>query len=353
VLLNDIETPFVAIDLGRAEANIHAAQAYAEEHAIALRPHVKTHKLPALAHAQLAAGAVGITAQKIGEAAVMVAAGIGDVLVTFNIVGESKLVPLARLAGEAQRLGLGLDNAVSIDLAQRAAEQANRTIDVLIEFESGANRTGVIEPSDGRALALRVERAPNLRFAGFMTYPLGASAAGWVREARSLLAQDGVAADTFSGGGTPRMWHAHETEGLTELRIGTYVYHDRATVGAGAAALDDCALHVHATVISTPTATRAVLDAGSKTLTSDRIAPEYGAGFGHLVDHPGAIITSLSEEHAVVDVSEVERRPAIGDVVRIVPNHACPVSNLHDVVYAHRGGALEGAWPVAARGTTR
>jgi D-serine deaminase-like pyridoxal phosphate-dependent protein len=348
-----LDTPAVVIDLDRVDANLAAAQRYADEHGLALRPHVKTHKLPALAHRQVALGAVGITAQKIGEAAVMVAAGIEDVLLSYPLVGDTKLEPLARLARATPRLAVALDNAVSLDLVGRAAAEAERTIDVLIEFESGRARTGVIEPDEALALARAIEAHPRLRLRGFMTYPLGPGAGDWVHAARALLARDGLEAPVFSGGGTPRMLHAHETAGLTEMRPGTYVYHDRATVAAGAGRLDDCALHVHVTVVSTPERGRAVIDAGSKTLTSDLVAPDVGDGYGLVLEHPEAVITALSEEHGVLDVSRCERPPRVGDRVRIVPNHVCPVSNLHDLVYVHRGGAVHGAWPVAARGTTR
>jgi D-serine deaminase-like pyridoxal phosphate-dependent protein len=351
--LGSIDTPAVVIDLDRVEANIAAAQRYCDAHGLALRPHVKTHKLPILAHRQLAAGAVGITAQKIGEAATMVAAGIDDVLLSYPIVGETKLEPLARLARVTTRLRVALDNAVAIDLVARAAAAAGRTIGVLIEFESGRRRTGVESFEDALALARRIDAAEHLRLDGFMTYPLGEGAGAWVREARALFAREGLEAPVFSGGGTPAMWRAHETPGLTELRPGTYVYHDRATVGAGAGTLDDCALHVHVTVVSTPAPGRAVIDAGSKTLTSDRIPEELGSGYGYVVEHPDAEITSLSEEHGVLDVSRCGRPPAIGDRLRIVPNHVCPVSNLDDRVIAQRGGRIEAVWPVWARGTTR
>ena len=347
-----LDTPAVVIDLDRVDANLAAAQRYADEHGLALRPHVKTHKLPWVAQRQVTLGAVGITAQKTSEAAVMVAAGIEDVLLSYPLVGETKREPLTRLARATPRLAVALDNDVSLDLVGRAAAAAERTIDVLIEFESGRRRTGVVEPAEALPLAQAIDAHAHLRLRGFMTYPLGAGAGDWVREARAVLARHGLEAPVFSGGGTPGMWRAHETVGLTELRPGTYAYHDRATVAAAAGRLEDCALHVHVSVISTPEHGRAVIDAGSKTLTSDLVAPEVGDGYGLVLEHPEAVITALSEEHGVLDVSRCTHPPRIGDRLRIVPNHVCPVSNLHDRVYVHRAGALHGVWPVAARGTT-
>jgi len=156
-----------------------------------------------------------------------------------------------------------------------------------------------------------------------------------------------------SGGGTPNAWHQHEIEGLTELRVGTYIYHDRATVGVGAATLDECALHLHATVVSRPTETRAIIDAGSKSLSSDRVAPQVGEGYGLILEYPDAIIERLNEEHGILDLSHSARKPAIGERVRIVPNHVCVVTNLHDEVVTMRNGLVEATLPVAARGRTR
>ena len=274
-------------------------------------------------------------------------------MLSYPVVGATKLEPLTRLARATPRLAVALDNAVSLELVGRAAAAAERTIDVLIEFESGRRRTGVIEPDEALPLAQAIDAHPHLRLRGFMTYPLGADAGAWVRAARDLLGRHGLEAPVFSGGGTPRMWHAHETVGLTELRPGTYAYHDRATVAAGAGRLEDCALHVHVTIVSAPERGRAVIDAGTKTLTSDLVDPSAGDGYGLVLEHPEAVISALSEEHGVLDVSACEHPPRVGDRVRIVPNHVCPVSNLVDEVFVHRRGSLHGAWPVAARGTTR
>lgn len=351
--IDDLDTPAVLIDLDRVEANIAKTQAYTDQHGLALRPHVKTHKLPLLAHRQLAAGAIGITAQKVGEAMVMAQAGVEDVLLTYPIVGAAKVEPLARLARATTRLAVMLDNRTALEHVIRAAAEARRAIDVLIEFESGQRRTGVMEPAQVRTLAQAVAAAEGVRLRGLGTYPLGRGAAAFVREARALLAEDGIEAAVFSGGGTPRMYHAHECEGLSELRVGTYVYHDRATVGAGTADLEACALHVLATVVSAPERDRAVVDAGSKTLTSDRIDPTFGTGFGVVLEYPGAVVARLSEEHGVLDLSTCEGRPRVGERVRVLPNHACPVSNLDDHVVAHRDGRVEWVAPVWARGMTR
>jgi D-serine deaminase-like pyridoxal phosphate-dependent protein len=194
-----------------------------------------------------------------------------------------------------------------------------------------------------------VRAANGLRFDGLMTYPSSAATTEFVRAVKAA----GVDLPMVSGGGTPRAAHAHEIGGVTEMRVGTYIYNDRSLVELGAAGLADCALVVHATVISRPTETRAILDCGSKTLSSDLIPRGASAGYGLLLDYPEAVIERLSEEHGMVDLSGCAVKPALGERVRILPNHVCVVTNLHNEVVVSRHGQVEGVWPVAARGLTR
>ena len=137
---------------------------------------------------------------------------------------------------------------------------------------------------------------------------------------------------------------------LTEHRAGTYIYNDVMTVASGTATWDNCAMRVRATVVSRPTDTRAVIDAGTKVLTSDQYTVR---GYGHVLEYPEAAIPHLSEEHGVIDLSGCRERPAVGDIVHVVPNHCCVVSNMVDEVYGVRGEQVEVSWPVAARGTVR
>lgn len=349
--IDELDTPAIVVDLNRVDRNIAKLQDYCDRHGLDCRPHIKTHKLPLLAHLQLLAGAVGITVQKIGEGEVMAAAGIDDILITYNIVGNAKAERLARLARMA-KVSVALDNEVALDTVIRAASLADSTIGVLVEFESGKQRQGVLEPEEALRLAKIARDAEHVRFLGLMTYPATQDSAAWIARARELFEANDVPIEVVSGGGTPNAWASHEISGLTEYRAGTYVYHDRKSVGAGAADLEECALHVHTTIVSMPTHDRGVLDAGSKTLTSDTIPSEMGAGFGMILEYPDAVITQLSEEHAVVDFSACSERPTIGDRLRVLPNHVCPVSNLYDEVYVHRDGIVEARLPVAARGKT-
>jgi D-serine deaminase-like pyridoxal phosphate-dependent protein len=140
---------------------------------------------------------------------------------------------------------------------------------------------------------------------------------------------------------------------VTEVRAGTYVYGDRSCIANGSVPLEDCALRVRATVVSRPTAERGILDAGSKTLTNDPAEEARGGGHGLIVEYPDARLYALSEEHGHVDLSACADRPEVGEVVTVIPNHACGCTNLHDEVAVHRGGRLVGFWPVAARGKLR
>jgi D-serine deaminase-like pyridoxal phosphate-dependent protein len=327
-------------------------QSYCDQHGIKLRPHIKTHKLPALAYKQLQAGAVGITCQKLSEALVMSVAGIKDILLTYNIIGKQKIEPLSQLARQC-KLSIAIDNEVALATIAQAAKLAETTINLLIEFESGNERVGVQTPQEALELAQKIQQQPFIKFDGLMTYPCSKQVEPFVNEAKDLFTQSGITINTVSVGRTPNMWDIHKIKGITELRAGTYIYNDRNIVGSGTASLDECATHVHATVISCPTENRAVIDAGSKTLSSDLVKPEYGQGYGLILEYPEAIITKLNEEHGIIDISNCTKKPTLGEVIRIVPNHVCVVTNLHDEVVVHRKGLIEAVWPVWARGKTK
>jgi D-serine deaminase-like pyridoxal phosphate-dependent protein len=350
--VDELETPVPVIDLERVERNLAKMQAYCDSHKLRLRPHIKTHKMPAFAHRQMELGACGITCQKLGEAEVMIDAGLDDILITYPLIGPAKALHLAALARRAKMI-VALDNSLALETVAQAAREAGRTIGVLVEFDSGNKRTGVVSVDQALDLAQRAEAAEGLRFEGLMTYPSTTATAAFVTAAKRQFADAGVAISVVSGGGTPNAWHAHEVAGLTEVRVGTYIYHDRATVGAGAASLEECALQLHATVVSRPTTDRAVIDAGTKSLTSDLVAPSVGPGYGLILGYPDAVLERLNEEHGVLDLARCREKPALGERIRIVPNHVCVVSNLHDEIVMSRDGRVVDTWRVAARGKTR
>lgn len=347
--LDDIDTPAVLIDLDRVEANLARAQSYADAQGLDLRPHVKTHKLPRFARAQMALGAAGITAQKLAEAEAMAEAGLADIFLPYNIIGPAKLTRLAALAG---RVGLSVTCDSAEVLAGYAATftSPHEPLAVLVECDTGAARCGVQTPAAALTLARQVAAAPGLRFGGLMTYPpreAEAAADAWLIAARALLTAAGLPPPVISSGGSPGLYRAHRITAATEYRPGTYIYSDRMQVAWGLGGWDDCAMTVLTTVVSRPTATRAILDAGSKALAAD-LCPL--PGHGRITAYPDAIITGLSEEHGHVDLTGCATGPAIGERVRVIPNHACVVTNLHDRVHLIRGDVVEEIATVTSRG---
>ncbi len=342
----DIETPAIAIDLDRVESNIQRFQSYLEKHGVANRPHIKTHKIPEIGRLQVEAGAIGICCQKLGEAEIMADYGFKNIFLPYNILGPRKL---ARLSSLMKRVSIRVtaDSRVTVAGLAEGAKSANRELTVLVEFDTGAARCGVQTPAEAVELAAAIAQSDGLKFGGLMTYPMNDRTPEFVAATRELLGDSGLDIETVSAGGTHTMWQVHEHPEVTEYRAGMYVYGDRYTVNSGAMRLDQCALRVLATVVSRPTADRGILDAGSKSLSSDLLGLR---GHGLILEYPEAEIRNLSEEHGHVDFSRCARRPEIGERVSILPNHCCVVSNLFSLVYGCRNEAVEQIFSVAARG---
>ncbi|HEV2560428.1 MAG TPA: D-TA family PLP-dependent enzyme [Microvirga sp.] len=342
-------TPAVVIDLDRVERNIARLQAACDAAGVANRPHIKTHKSPVLAKMQRDAGARGITCQKLGEAEVMAEAGFDDILVSYNILGEEKLGRLATLMRRA-RMVVAADNPVTVAGLPRAAEIAGRDLDVVVECDTGQKRAGVETPGEAVALAHSIAASPGLSFAGFLLYPPAGGTAvtqAFLDDALAGVREAGLEPRIVSSGGTPNLKDLGKLKGATEHRAGTYIFNDRMMMKAGAATLDDVALHVVSTVVSRAGPERGILDAGSKTLTWDSGGLD---GYGLILEHPDARIARFSEEHGFLDLAGSATKPGVGDVVRIVPNHVCVVVNMVDRLVATRGGRIAGEIPVAARG---
>lgn len=349
--LADVPTPMPVIDEDRLATNIARAQDFMAAHGLAFRPHIKTHKLASVARQQLDAGAIGINCQKLTEAAAFADAGFDDILITYNILGAARLAGLRALNDRVARLTVCADSAVTVQ-GYADAFADGKPLAVMVECDTGGGRAGVQTPQAAADLAALIEAAPGLRFAGLLTYPAAGGAASvqaFLTEAMALLDAQGIDCPVRSNGGSPDLWKADQVPAATEHRAGTYVYNDRSMVRAGECGPDDLAMHVLATVVSRPTPTRAVLDAGSKALTSDLLG---FADYGEIEGLPGARITSLSEEHAVVDLTGCTGPlPQIGQQVRVVPNHTCVVSNLFDRMVFHRAGVVTRVEPLIARGT--
>jgi D-serine deaminase-like pyridoxal phosphate-dependent protein len=348
-IIENFGTPCPVIDLDVVERNIARAQALCDAAGVANRPHIKTHKSPMLAKMQIAAGARGITCQKLGEAEVMANAGITDIIIATNLLGAARS---GRLASLQKRIALKVcaDNPVSLSAYSGAARQAERVLDVLIECDTGQKRAGVETLGEALALAQMIRDDPMLGFAGLLFYPTLESwpqTQVFLDELTSGLASLGMKHGIISTGGTPNFANIGKLKGATEHRAGTCIFNDRMMIEAGFANLDDCAFEVFTSVVSRGGEERGILDAGSKTLTSDTGDLD---GFGLILEHPEARIYKFSEEHGFLDLSKCNTKPEISDIVRVIPNHVCVAVNMVDQLVAVRRGEIVEVIPVAARG---
>ncbi len=356
----ELDTPALLIDLDIMERNLGRMAEYAQQHALRLRPHTKTHKIPALGRRQLDLGAAGLTIAKVGEAEVMLGANPPDLLLAYPVVGRRKLERLMEVARRAP-VTVSLDSLFVAGQLSEAARAAGVQMAVLAEVDVGLGRVGV-QPSEVVALAKSVAALPFLRFAGIAFYPghikmldeagraalesLGKLLTQVVRE----LKEAGLAPQIVSGGSTPTMFHSHEVTEMNEIRPGTYIFNDRNTVMSGACSLEDCAASILTTVVSTAKAGQMIIDGGSKTFSSDRPVDAGEVSFGHVVEAPAAVFTKMNEEHGFVDIHKAGRKFTAGDRVRVIPNHVCVAMNLHECVYGVRGNAVEQVWRVEGRG---
>lgn len=330
------------------QRNIDRLQTYCDSHELQLRPHTKTHKSKRVAGAQMASGACGLTVAKAGEAVVM-SEVTPDIFIAYPAVGQRRLSILAELA-QRTRLAIGVDSLEAIEQVHDACRRAGSTVDLVVDLEVGFFRTGVLDADHAVALCEAIGQKSHLRFRGLMCFPghlLPESDAGnWQRYAEAFhtvlveLERRSIPVETVSGGSTPTALHSHRNPFLTEIRPGTYVYNDMNEVRLGVASLDDCAARILATVVSVPSANKFIIDAGSKTLSSDRNCVEPDSGFGHVIEFPGAKISRLSEEHGEITFADPEetdgerpRPPKVGDRVWIVPNHICVSVNLQNTFF--------------------
>ena len=352
-----LDTPRVVVDLERVRANIETLQAEMDRRGIAVRPHAKTHKSVAVARMQLKAGARGITVGTLGEAETFVTAGITDVFLAYPVRATGPKAARLRVVHDASPgLRVGVDSVDSAALLARAVDGSSRPLRVLVEVDPGNHRTGVATPRAAAAIA-RAARDAGLVVDGVFShgghgYHPGAAAEAGADEVRALTAAaralraDGFPCDTISAGSTPTMLTA-ATGAVTEIRAGTYAYGDRQQWVLGAIPDDGCAVAVAATVVSAFD-DRIVIDAGAKALTKDRA--EWLTGFGAIVGYPALVIERVNDYHGVVSAPRGVDRPALGDVVAVIPNHICPVIDLVDSVVVIGADGSVAEWPVDARG---
>ncbi len=362
--IEELDTPAVIVDLDILDTNLQSLASYCRKHGIGLRPHTKTHKIPAIAKMQIESGCHGITVAKVGEAEVMANAGLNDILIAYPLWGATKLERLTKLAQD-RKITVSLD---SLPVAQGISEAANRAgcrVNLLIEFDVGMHRCGIQSVDDWLKLAQAVDRLPGVHFAGLMFYPghiwdlpedQGPALkrlSQTIEEIQSALQKHKIGCEVVSGGSTPTAYNSHQVPGLTEIRAGTYVFYDMNETKAGYSRMAECALKVLVTVVSNAVKGRAIIDGGSKTFSGDRLISGDKQGFGCVTEHPEVQFVSMSEEHGHLDLGESNYQPHIGDKLTIIPNHVCTCVNMHDQIYYHRKGIVEGSWKIEGRGKLR
>lgn len=360
---DELDTPALIVREEILQRNLQTMAAYAKAKGLVLRPHFKTHKTAAVAQLQRDLGAGGITVAKLGEAEALADAGVfDDFFIANEIIGPLKIRRLLALM-ERAKVRVAVDTVAGAAGLNAAMAEAGKTLDVIIELNTGQNRAGVTpEQALSLAEAIRADM-PNLRVVGLMTHEGHAGAtpekdklaetarkAGQaIVETAEVLREHGFELDTISVGSTPAAFETTTIEGITEMRPGTYVFNDATYFRLGVKP-EDCALRVLATVTSR-NGERAVLDCGSKVLAAD---PAIGRpGHGYIVEYPEAQIIGLSEEHGWVRLPADTPGFQVGEKVQVIPNHVCPSVNLADELYLVRNDEVVETWPVIARGRSR
>jgi D-serine deaminase-like pyridoxal phosphate-dependent protein len=342
----ELDTPALCIDLDVLEKNIDDLQSACNRLEIPLRVHTKTHKTPAIARKQIAAGAIGIVSQKLGEAEAMAAGGIEDILIPYNIVGKAKLARLTSLVLSGQStITVAADSSATVTGLSQAAAAAGCTIRVIVEMDTGGGRVGTQSPTDTLALAQEIDRLPGLDFTGVMTYPSSERARPFLDEVRDLTSKAGLPMHMLSGGGTGSE-KISKSLGCSETRIGSYAYEGMTRVGKRED-LDPsrCPLRMVVTVVSTTKPGQAVVDAGMKAFTSYPPMPH-----GYCLEHPEIFFKGMSVEHGHLDIAASEHKFTVGETLSFIPLHGGMTTNLHDRLFAIRNDEVVEEWKVAGRG---
>jgi len=352
-----IDTPALLLDHDKLTRNIARMAAFAAGGPAKLRPHCKTHKCVEIARLQLAAGAVGITCAKVGEAEALADGGVGDILIANQVIGPIKIARLVALAARCA-VTVAVDDPENVRQLSGAAAAAGVTVRCYVEVDIGMGRCGVPDGAAALELARMVDAAPGLAFGGLQTYEghlqnvvpleqrleLAERDMRRALEARGAVEAGGLAVDEVSGGGTGTHTVTGRLPWMTELQCGSYATMDAQYRAVGGADFEN-ALTVLVTVISRPRPDKAVVDAGLKAVT-----PEFGAPTV-LLD--GAAWLDFSEEHGEVALDGAARDLRVGDKIELVPRHGCTTINLYDRFHVMRGGRLEAVWAVEGRGRSQ
>lgn len=359
-----LDTPALVIDRPTMMSNIERMAAAMRDHGVALRPHFKTSKMIEVARLQLAAGAVGFTCATQAEVDSLLQAGVSDIFWAHAPATITK-VRFAAEANRSSRVAIGVDNIHIAERLASAAAEAGTIIPVLLEIDTGLHRTGVL-PEAAQTMAAAIAGMTDLQLAGVYTHEgqlasisgnrhdiveAGRAAAMTLVAVAQALTADGHAISTVSVGSTPGWDSAPFVPGVTEARPGTYVFNDANQWRLGSAELSQCALTVLSTVISSPRLHDVVIDAGIKATSSDRSNRDDSLGLvlaGDEARLSEASFVRAYEEHGIVEGASVNVL-AVGDAVRILPNHACGVVNMYSRVAVVEGGIVVDEWKPAAR----
>ncbi len=358
--IEDLDTPVLLIEADALERNIGRMRDLAAETGIAYRPHSKSHKSPIVAQMQLDAGAQGICCAKLGEAEVMAAAGIPDILITSQVVGRSKLQRLVAVAQQS-RVSVVVDDADNISDLAAVAQTAGIRLDILVEVDVGQGRCGVPPGAEAARLARLIGDTKWLRFKGLQGYQglIQMTASITEREAATRTALDrlietadevraaGIDIEVLTGGGTGTSIIDVAFAGLSELQPGSYVFMDSRYGGiewaGGAQTPFENSLSILGTVISRPASDRCIVDVGYKAASSDG-GPLKALGFDN------AVFSFAGDEHGQLQFPASANQPSIGDKVTFWPSHCDTTVNLYDQYVVAREGAVEAVWEISARG---
>ncbi len=361
--VEQLDTPALLVDRSILQRNIGRMQQAADRADLELRPHIKAHKTPQIAHLQIEAGAAGVTAAKVGEAQAMADGGIEDIFIANQIVGDLKVQRMAALATRV-RLSAATDSMAVAEGYARVFAAEGLCLDVLIEIDIGSHRCGV-RPEEAPALAAQLAELPGLRLVGIMCYAGHAYRAGSQEAMAEVAAEEGrvmaqvaqrLRADghqmrRISGGTTPTGPLYRQGCGLTEFRSGTYVFYDMNQVDLGVASMSDVAATILATVVSVPAPDRVILDAGSKGLAT-QVSP-ISPGCGWVADDLGAVVRKLNDEHGYLDVRRALRHYQVSDRVQVIVPRICTALNLYDVLYMCEDDVVVDVCPVTGRGKSQ
>ena len=367
--VGQIDTPALLVDLDRMEANLRSMQARADAWGVKLRPHTKTHRTPELAKLQLRFGARGITVAKLGEAEVMAAQGLEDIFIANEIVGSLKLRRLKALHERIPRLAVGVDHPDHLRMLGEFFQDPLKPLEIMIDVETGDPRTGAAPGEPVLALAREICAFPGFSLRGIYTHDGQSYDAESLQEVRevfresqktmlqtvSLLKASGIEVEEISVGSTPSLLVGEVLPGITEIRPGTHIFMD-ADQAQLLGTYEHCAQTVLVTVISRPAPERVVVDGGTKAFTyyAQSQGVTAAKGRGRLKEHPEIFLNRMSDEHASFDIPEGSSLSfSIGDRMEIIPNHACPTTNLYEYIHGVRRGKVEVRWPVLCRGKSQ